>query len=329
MIKGRVLIIGLGSIGKRHARLLQQHFPYELVALRSLRSQGQNDLGIPEVYSWDEVDGQSFDVAVIANPTFMHLDTALRCARRGFHLFLEKPIDCTLSGLSDLLKTVQDRKLSAYVAYPLRFHAVVRRLKEQLAEHTVLHASLMCASFLPDWRPGRDYRTVHSHFRDQGGGVLLEMSHELDMAEYLFGPILEIKGVLNRVSDLTADADDCADLVVSHGSRTTNIHLNLFSRCPRRFVEIDTSDGYLRGDLRDPSITGIVGNRKIDERFVIDADSMYVEQLRYFFNNLGRTDMMNSLAQASNLYRTMIEFREEQGYGSVDNHLRPRGFAGG
>jgi predicted dehydrogenase len=325
----RVLVVGLGSIGKRHARLIQQHLPYDLVALRSLRGQERNDLGIPEVYSWEEVDERSFDVALIANPTYLHIDTATRCAERGFHLFLEKPIDCRLAGLDHLLGMVRERELSAYVGYPLRFHPVVRGLKEQLAECKVLHATMISASFLPDWRPNQDYLRVHSRFRDQGGGVFLEMSHALDMAEYLVGPSVQISGTLRRVSDLTADADDCADLVVSHGSATANIHLNLFSRHARRFVEVDTSEGYLRGDLRNASIVGVAGGQTISERFQIEADSMYLSQLRYFFDNLGRSDMMNNLAQASSLFRTMIGFREGQGYGSVDNHLRPGRVAGG
>ena len=215
------------------------------------------------------------------------------------------------------------------MAYPLRFHPVVRALKDALAESRVLHAGMVCASYLPDWRPDRDYLTVHSRFKDQGGGVFLEMSHELDTAEYLFGPIRDIKGTLARVSDLTADADDCADLIVSHGSATTNIHLDLFSRQARRYVEVETDDGYLHGDVRAQRVTGVMGGRPVAETFDVDADYMYLEQLRYFFDNVGRTDMMNDLAEASGLYRTMIEFREGQGYGASGDDLRPGRVAGG
>ena len=95
----RVLLIGLGSIGTRHARLIRRHFPHEVFALRSFLGQERNDLGIPELASWKEVDEQGFDVAIIANPTFLHIDTATLCAERGLHLFLEKPVDCRLDGL--------------------------------------------------------------------------------------------------------------------------------------------------------------------------------------------------------------------------------------
>ena len=108
----RVLIVGLGSIGKRHARLIRQHFPHEVVALRSFLGQEPNDLGIPEISSWEEAGRQRFDAAVIANPTNMHIDTALRCAEHGLHLFIEKPIDCRLAGLCLLYTSPSPRDRS-------------------------------------------------------------------------------------------------------------------------------------------------------------------------------------------------------------------------
>jgi predicted dehydrogenase len=318
----------LGSIGKRHARLIRQHLPHDVWALRSYLGQEQNDLGIPEVASWAEADEQAFDVAIISNPTFMHIETATRCAEHGLHLFIEKPVDCSLEGLDDLLNIVRERSLSTYVAYPLRFHPVVRAFRQRLGERTVLHAGMICASFLPDWRPNQDYRRIYSRFREQGGGVFLEMSHELDMAEFLFGPVRHIQGTLHRVSDLTADSDDCADVLLEHSWGTTNVQLDMFSRYARRLVEVETPEGHLRADLREPSITEAAEGRVWTDRFLVDPDLMYVDQLRYFFDNLGRPDMQNSLPQASHLYRKMIEFRKEQGYGTAGHHLRPGGFPG-
>lgn len=245
MSKLRILLIGLGSIGKRHARLIQQHFSHEVVALRTFRGQEPNDLGIPELHSWAEVENQPFDVAFVTNPTNQHIETAQRCAESGLHLFIEKPIDRSLDGLERLVATTRARRLSAYVAYPLRHHPLMNALKKRLENQAVLHASMVCASYLPQWRPQHDYRKSHSCFQAQGGGVLLEMSHELDMAEYLFGPVLNIEGRLSRTSNLTVDSDDCADLILRHDHGITNIHLNLFSQQRRRSVEVDTANGFL------------------------------------------------------------------------------------
>lgn len=326
----RLLLVGLGSIGVRHARLLRSHFAgtVEVVALRSDPGRAGNELAIPEIFSWQEVDHGSFDAALISNPTCMHIETAVRCAQRDLHIFLEKPVDCTVDGLDELIRIVSQRHLTAYVAYPLRYHPVVHELRQRLIGRTVLHVSMVCASFLPQWRPGRDHTTIYSARSDLGGGVFLDMSHELDLADYLFGPVLGIQGRLDRVAEVTVDSDDCADVLLEHAWGTTNVHLNSFSQTPRRTIEIETADGYLRGDIRGQTVTDVIQGQSDETVLVADADQMYVEQLQHFLGNLGSTDLDNSLLRASGLYRKMIAFREEQGYGAANHHLRPRRVAG-
>lgn len=325
----RVLLVGLGSIGSRHLRLIRQHFSFEVTALRSHRGKDSGASGIPELTSWEEIDKQSFDVALITNPTNLHINSAIRCAERGMHLFIEKPIDCQLAGLDVLESLVRQHALTAYVAYPLRFHPVVRALKKRLSAGTPLHASMVCSSFLPHWRPNQDYRQSYSCFRHRGGGVLLDMSHELDMAEYLFGPVKELRGTLGRQSGLTTDSEDCADMVAVHEHNVTNIYLSYFGVSARRYIEVETSTGLVRADLRTPSILS-ASSRELDtESFSVDADSMYLDQLRYFFANLGRADIDNCLAQARALFETIIAFREDQGYGSVNHRVRTGRVTGG
>ena len=315
MMAVRILILGLGSIGRRHATLLRQHFSHEveLVSMRTHMGQELNDLGIPEISGWDEISAQRLDVALITNPTNMHIDTAIRCAERGLHLFIEKPIDCRLDGLDHLLRIVAERRLTAYVAYPMRFHPVVRELKSRLVGRKILHANMVCASFLPGWRPNQDHLKGYSAYWARGGGVFLDMSHEIDMAQYLFGPVTEIEGTLGRVGGVTVDSDDSADILVSHEWGTTNIHLNSVSEVPRRYVEIDLAHGHLHGDVRRQTVTDWEEGRMSEAAFSTDGDWMYVEQLRYFLENLGRDDFENSLLRASGLYKKMIDFREARG----------------
>ena len=312
MMVVRIVILGLGSIGQRHATLLRQHFSHEveLVSMRTHLGQESNDLGIPEISGWGEISAQNLDVALIANPTYMHIDTAIRCAERGLHLFIEKPIDCRLDGLDHLLRIVAERRLTAYVAYPMRFHPVVRELKSRLVGRKILHANMVCASFLPAWRPNQDHLKGYSASWARGGGVFLDMSHEIDMAQYLFGPVTEIEGTLGRAGGVTVDSDNSADLLVSHEWGTTNIHLNSVSELPRRYVEIDLAHGHLHGDVRRQTVTDWDEGRMSEAAFSTDGDRMYVEQLRYFLENLGRDDFENSLLRASGLYKKMIDFRE-------------------
>lgn len=228
------------------------------------------------------------------------------------HLFIEKPIDCTTAGLPELLALVRERGLSSYVAYPLRFHPTVRELRRRLQGRTVLHASMVSSSFLPEWRHGQDHRRSYSRYAEQGGGVLLDMSHELDTAEYLFGPAEGMEGVLSRVSEVTVTAEDCADLLLRFWWGVCGVHLSMFGRHPRRWVEVDTADGYLRGDLRAGSVLEVVDGDGRLEELPVEPDGMYLDQFRYFFDHIGRDDMQNSLPRAARLFERIIEFREAQ-----------------
>ncbi|MBF0386260.1 MAG: Gfo/Idh/MocA family oxidoreductase [Candidatus Omnitrophica bacterium] len=309
--KLRVLIIGLGSIGQRHACLLQGNFGHQLFALRS----GKGDIidlpGVTMLDSWEGVDAVSPQVALVTNPTGFHLSTAVRCAVRGMHLFIEKPIDCTDRGLDDLLKVVRDKHLVAYVAYPLRFHPLILLLRKLLEGRKVLHAQVVCSSYLPDWRPGRDSHTLYSAKRVEGGGVLLDLSHELDYAEYLFGSLNLLKGRMGRVSDVTIDAEDYADLVCEYERAAVNIHLNYFSRQAKRDIGIDLKNGHIQADLLSGNIRQVIDG-KVEEYMVsFGRDDMFLEQLRHFFGAINGAPLINDLASAARLFRKLLAFREE------------------
>lgn len=309
----KILIFGLGSIGKRHARLLRQHFPqHELFAFRTYQGQEKEMSGISvsELTSWEVVDKHKFDVAVIANPTFLHIQTAKECAKREMHLFLEKPIDCKTKGLNDLLSLVEERHLTSYVAYPLRYHAVVKELKSLLSKEKVLHSRSQCSSYLPDWRPDQDHLQSYSLQHKQGGGVLLDLSHDVDLLQYLFGEIESVDGKLGKKSQITIDSDDYADLLIKHPKGSSLVHLNYFSRQSQRFIEIDTDDAFIKADFIQGAISYKSGSQSWTKSFPFIQDDMYVEQLKHFFKHIDDPKMENNLFEASVLFRKLIELRE-------------------
>ena len=281
----KIIFFGLGSIGQRHLRLLQKYYDFDIYAFRSSRKR-KPVAGVKEIYTWKEVDEIEPDVAFITNPTYLHLKTALSCAKRRMKLFIEKPIDKDLA----LLGAVQEycKDIPTYVAYPFRYNYSTQKLKEKIARERVYHARFVCSTYLPGWR---SYQT-YSAYAVEGGGALLDLSHEIDLAVYLFGNIKNIIGAYSQKSDVTADAEDCADLIVKHEyGITSNIHLDLYSKDQKRYVEITTENGCYRVDYRQD-------------------DEMYIEQLRYFFNNIDNPRMMNNIHKASGMFRKLIEFKE-------------------
>lgn len=307
---GPIVLFGLGSIGQRHARLLQAMGGASLIAFRSSRALSPNPLGLPEVFSWEELAGRQPQVAVISNPTDHHIDTALACAERGLALFIEKPIGDTTRDLGSLLEIVEAKRLSTYVAYCLRFHPVVQALHEALRGVVPLHVRMSCASYLPTWRSDWDRAADYRTSRARGGGVVFELSHELDLIEHLFGPIASLRGQSGRVAQITIDAEDYADLLVA-ARCPVNLHLNFMSRATERRIHVDTADGYFVADLVAGTLQYGGGADPWSQSIPAVRDAMYQAQWRYFLDHVGTPRMMNDLPSAAPLFEKLVAFREQ------------------
>ncbi len=220
----RILIVGLGSIGKRHLRLARQFYPG--ADIRVLRHQPTNDL--PEysngVFSSIE-DACAFlpMIAVIASPATFHISTALALAELGVHLLIEKPLSASMTGVVKLLETCKKQNLVLFTGYNLRFLPSLQHFRVLLSEGAIgriLSIRVEVGQYLPSWRSGSDYRKGVSARRELGGGALLELSHELDYLRWIFGEIEWIKATLSRQSDLDIDVEDSAHLVIGFATES-------------------------------------------------------------------------------------------------------------
>jgi predicted dehydrogenase len=282
----KILIIGLGNIGQRHLRLLKDYFSHEIWAFRHKKSEKPNIFGIKEIFSWKNIKRNDFDVAFVCNPTYLHIETAMKCAVRDMALFIEKPIDNKLTGLQDLLDLVKARSLITYVAYPFRYYIPIQQLKKTIKNRKINYVEIVCRTNIEKWPSYRKRK-------DQGGGALLELSHELDYAQYLFGDY-DIAGKIERRSNVVIDAEDYADLILYHNSKIkAHVILDIANDYEERYIKI-------RG-------TGIIGTV-----YLKNQDQMYLNQLNYFFNNIDNPNMMNNLFEASGLFKKIIELRESK-----------------
>jgi len=306
----KILFCGLGQIARRHIEIIQKNYTHEIFALRRPSSVPSGLAGVRELSSWAEADKLSFDAAFITSPTHAHISQATECARRGIPLFIEKPLGASTAGLADLVSLVQKKKLLTYVAYCFRFHPLVQEFKKKLEGLMVLHASVVFSSYMPDWRTKKNYQTSYIVRKAQGGGVILDCSHEIDLAEYLFGAVKTIDGVWGRASTLTIDAEDYADMILKHPQTVTALHLNFFSRVTQRYVEASTAELFLKLDLKKNKIfIGREGDLQ-ETSYEVVPDLMYREQLRYFFDHLASgKHMMNSVPEASRLLEQILAFR--------------------
>jgi predicted dehydrogenase len=307
----KALVIGLGSIGRRQASLLAGRKGIELRAFRSDPRSGPNDLGLPEMRDWSEASRWAPFAAFICNPTYLHLETARRCAELGCPLFIEKPLGAAREGLDELLEVVGRQGIATYVAYNLRFHPVIERLRQWAGEHPVLHARIVCTSHLGLWRPAAAPLKTYSAYRSQGGGAMLDLSHELDYADWILDGITKIDGRLGRRGRVTEDAEDCVDLLLEGRRGWADVHLNVLSHQRQRTIQIDAEDMTVAGDLVDASLSSFHHHELVEKTdYGLAIQDTYDRQIDYFLAHIDDSRMMNNVFAAAELLRKMIGFKD-------------------
>lgn len=216
----RLLIVGLGSIGTRHAKLARKLIPGAKIAvLRHRNCPNLSDTGHIDCCFTSMEEALQFrpQAAVIANPASFHLDVALPLASAGIHLLIEKPIAVDEKKVLELIEVCRAQRTVLMVGYNLRFLRSLQKFREILEEKrvgSVLSVRSEIGQFLPTWRPAADYRQTVSAQVALGGGVLLELSHEFDYLRWLFGEVEWVSAVLRKQSGLEIDVEDTAHLIL-------------------------------------------------------------------------------------------------------------------
>lgn len=291
----KVLFAGLGSIGRRHLRLLRSHdIECDVIAFRSGAGSSETPEGVAEFFDLETALAQGPDVAFVTNPPHRHLDVAIECAEADCDLFVEKPLSHTLDRVETLVEIVERRGLVTQMGCNLRFHPVVRSIRSLVDDAevgTVRSYRCSVGSYLPDWRSGTDYRSSYSARSETGGGVVLDLIHELDYARWLFGDVVGIDAFVDRISDLEIETEDVAEITLKHSSGALgSIHLDYYRRTPRRTVEIVGSDGTIAGDLRAGEVTVRSPDGADGRTFETGEDESYRRQLDYFIEHVGANE---------------------------------------
>ena len=260
-----VAVVGAGSIGSRHQRILKQ-----LGHKVSVVSANSPDADFRSMS--DALGRESFDYVVIASQTSQHVTdlSALINNRFSGRVLIEKP-------LFEKLHTLQENNFSfAAVGYNLRFHPAIVWLKDTLPKLGKLtSANFYVGQFLPTWRPDSDYRKSSSARDISGGGVLRDLSHELDLVQYLFGDWQQLTAVGGKFSDLEIATDDTFSiLMTSTKCNAISVQLNYVDRIKQRYITINGNHGTVSIDL----ISNTAKFSDLDVKFSVNADDTYVAQ---------------------------------------------------
>lgn len=264
----RALVIGYGSIGQRHARVLEG-LGHE-VAVASRRTV-EHPRRFPDLAA--ALAGFRPDYAVIANETSLHRPTFRALMERGFAgmVLVEKPL------FHDLAADDDRDVPHAFVAYNLRFHPLLLRLREWMQGRTLIAAAIHVGQHLATWRPARDYRQSYSSQRALGGGVLRDLSHELDYALWLFGPWRRVAALGGASGTLGIDADDRWSILLEcERCPQVSISLSYLDHAPRRQIAVNARDDSAAVEFF--SSTFSAGDGKNPERIAVEREESYRRQ---------------------------------------------------
>lgn len=290
----KILIAGIGSIGKRHLRNVASLGGHELIATdpRSDRRDEARALGATAFADLDEALGEKPDAVFITSPTAMHLSMALRAARAGCHLFVEKPLAHSWEGVPELLDEMESRNLIGFVASNWRFHPSFQRMKSALESGTlgkVLSARCQFGQYLPDWHPWEDYRKGYSAQRAFGGGILRDC-HEFDYLMWFLGGVAQVGCMTGHQSSLEIDTEDTAAAILRFRSGVIGeLHVDYTQRAYQRTFEFIGELGTLSWSIRDRSVKLFSAKKELawtmwDEPAGYDLNRMYVDEVSSFLN---------------------------------------------
>lgn len=282
----KVLIIGLGSIAKKHVTTLLELIPdVEIYALRSADNSA-NASNVLNIYDLKD-SPNDVDFIIISNPTSLHANAIEQILIFNAPVFIEKPIFDKIDKNISLVNLIQDKRLKTYIACNLRFHPAIVFLKHyiQNANKRINEVNVYCGSYLPEWRKGSNYIDSYSAKSSMGGGVHLDLIHELDYCIWLFGFPLKHSSVKRKVSQLQIDSIDYCSYNLFYENFNLSIVLNYFRVKPKRQIEIVFEDDVITCDLLSAIIKNSHGQVIFEEKG-FNMNDTYFKQMEYFIDHL-------------------------------------------
>ncbi len=340
MSRMHVLVVGGGSIGSRHLHnLLDLAHEYELSV--SLVEPNQEIVDrITEtcenldVYKdlKEALRHKNYDMGVICSPNSLHVSQAVQLLEHGSHLFIEKPVAISSQEIESLYAASEKKpNCLIMVGCNLRFHPGVDAIKNTLESSRIgrpLHISANFAHYLPNWRPGADYRQSYSARADLGGGILLDAIHEPDYLTWIFGGVVEVSGKLLNLGDLEMDVEDSAVYSMMHESGTlSQVHVDFLRRDKFRGCVVEGTLGTIIWESKGKAPESILVQffDSIREEWEVicnitkyNPNTQYVNEMRYFLNCINNnTKPMNSLDEAKHTLQILENVRHSSNNNSA------------
>ena len=289
----RALVVGTGSVGRRHIANLQQlGVDVRAFSYRVARGQDSPAVGCPLVMDWQQAI-ENVDAVVVANNAELHVPCALKAATAGKAIFVEKPLSVHLKDCAKLLQLTEQNSVKVEAGFTLRAHPNLRWMLQYLQNGSLGELHYIRASvgqFLPDWRPGTDYTSGYAASYRTGGGVILDLIHELDLVQWLGGKVSQVQAMTRQGHGLRIPTDTVAQMTFrTDAGVLAQVHLDYLRPAYRRSFEIVGTTGcltwdYVKGEVWFEDKTTSVLMHQVPPGF--ERNQMFLSHMKHFIDRV-------------------------------------------
>ena len=291
-----ILIIGYGSIGRRHLKIIKKLRPeikINIVSREISVNKVKKEKLVNKTFTnINDALCEGADAAIVASPAVFHIQHSIEILKKNIPVLIEKPISDNLKNCSEIKELTKRNNCLVTVGYVLRHSKILNKFKEIIKKSDIgksLYAELKCGSYLPKWRKEIDYRDSVSGNLSLGGGVLLELSHEINYANWLFGPFEKMKSISVNSKHLDINVEDIAKIIaINNNDLLVDIHLDFCSDSNERYCKLYGTLGFINLDFNNHLITIKKNNSKETIKIKVDENynDMYINQMNNFLNCL-------------------------------------------
>ena len=304
----KVLVAGYGSIGRRHVDNFLELKDIQLIVYTK-----RNDLqllkkkGVKVSNSLAECLKENPNIGVITNETSLHIPIAIKLAKEGLDLFLEKPLSNSLKDVEKLRAIVKKKKLITQMGCNLRFHPCIKKIKSLIDQQKIgkiISAQVQNYGYLPDHT--EDYRNSYAARKDLGGGVILTQIHEIDYMYWFFQEVENVVSIVGKFSELDVTAEDYVSSLLKFKNKIIGeLHMDCFQRPNFKSCKIRGTKGEIYWDSDNNCVNIYNVNKKrwetkFDNGFSnnLDIYSTYSEEIKHFLKCVKhRKETINDLEQ--------------------------------
>ncbi len=283
----RIAFCGLGSIARRHIQNVHAYLDrsgdsclIDLYRTRLKPLPQEVEPLVSEQYLFEGPVQKDYDMVFVTNPTSMHYATLKKFRNHTKAFFIEKPVFDSTAVDESIFAELQG--IDCYVACPLRYHPVLQYVKNKIDLTSVYSARAISSSYLPDWRPGQDYRQCYSAHKDMGGGVAIDLIHEWDYLTWLFEAPHTIYTIQGKISHLEIDSEDVALYIAQTPHTTIELHLDYFGRQPIRQLQLMMPDDTVDCDILNGRILFLKSQQ--EKHFDSERNISQMAEIEHFFD---------------------------------------------